>query len=120
MYSNYQLIHNWDVLYSNSKFMYSETRHGAGYPTVLTSSPVVTLDRSDTSPSLSTLTAQVLSLDNADSDRVKILVRMPACQDPLGGSFRYAHAYYGMLLLENFCGIVSVVDLACKVLKVIL
>jgi hypothetical protein len=61
-----------------------ETRHGAGYASLLSSPARVTLE----AEAQSTLTAEVVASTNVNLDRVKLLLRMPPCLNPLGGSFR--------------------------------
>ena len=69
----------------------SETRHGAGYETLRSVAPVmlsVTLHPTGGLPLSPILLARLVSSENVDLDRVKLLLEMPACLDPLGGSFR--------------------------------
>jgi len=68
-----------------------ETRHRAGYPSLLSYpsySARITLEAEAQSSLSTTLTAQIVSSTNVDLDRIKLVLRMPPCPDPQGGSFR--------------------------------
>ena len=68
----------------------SETRYAAGFPNLRsTMNPItVTLEPTDVGSLSPVLEAQVVSLSKIDVNRVNLVLRMPACLDPLGGSFR--------------------------------